>query len=89
MSRDSMTAEDRLAATIGLKPADRVVCAPETGNSAGQYVGISNKEFVWEFTTKGLLPSKSWPLIIPSGTAAPISTVLPALMWPSGQAWEK
>ncbi|QDR81483.1 uroporphyrinogen decarboxylase family protein [Sporomusa termitida] len=54
MTKDSMTAEERLQATIDLKPVDRIVCAPETGNYAGQYAGITNKEFVWEFATKGL-----------------------------------
>ncbi|MDF2876886.1 MAG: hemE 8 [Sporomusa sp.] len=54
MGKDTMTAEERLVATINLEPVDRVVCAPETGNYAGQYVGITNKEFVWEFETKGL-----------------------------------
>lgn len=54
MSKDTMTAEERLVATIALAPVDRIACAPETGNYAGQYVGITNKEFVWEFTTKGL-----------------------------------
>ncbi|SDF00936.1 hypothetical protein [Sporomusa acidovorans] len=54
MSKDAMTAEKRLVSTINLEPVDRIVCAPETGNYAGQYVGITNKEFVWEFATKGL-----------------------------------
>ncbi|WP_094604266.1 Uroporphyrinogen decarboxylase [Sporomusa silvacetica DSM 10669] len=54
MARDTMTAEERLMATINLQPVDRIVCAPETGNYAGQYAGITNKEFVWEFETKGL-----------------------------------
>lgn len=54
MGKDTMTAEERLVATIKLEPVDRVVCAPETGNYAGQYVGMTNREFVWEFATKGL-----------------------------------
>ncbi len=48
-SKDIMTAEERLAATINLEPVDRVVCAPLIDQYAGQFAGITNKEFMWDW----------------------------------------
>jgi hypothetical protein len=44
-----MTAEQRLVATINLETVDRVVCAPMIDQYAGQFVGITNKEFMWDW----------------------------------------
>lgn len=49
MSKDVMTAEERIVATINLEPVDRVVCAPLIEQYAGQFAGITNKEFNWEW----------------------------------------
>ncbi|WP_005037710.1 hypothetical protein [Holophaga foetida] len=49
MPKDSMTAEERLVATINLKPTDRVVCSVLADQCAGQFAGITNKEFQWEW----------------------------------------
>jgi Uroporphyrinogen-III decarboxylase len=49
MIRETMTPEERLEATLGLKPVDRVCCAPMIGQYAGQYAGITNREFVWDW----------------------------------------
>ncbi|HEY3423627.1 MAG TPA: uroporphyrinogen decarboxylase family protein [Negativicutes bacterium] len=49
MGKNTMTPEERLVATIKLEPTDRIVCAPQTGQYAGQFAGITNKEFVWEW----------------------------------------
>ena len=43
MTRDVMTAEERIVASINLEPVDRVVCAPLIEQYAGQFVGITNK----------------------------------------------
>jgi ABC-type transporter lipoprotein component MlaA len=40
MAKDTMTAEERIVATINFQPVDRVVCAP----IIEQYAGITNKE---------------------------------------------
>lgn len=47
--KDQMTAEARLVATINLEPVDRVVCAPMIDQYAGQFAGITNKEFMWDW----------------------------------------
>ncbi|SMC47216.1 uroporphyrinogen decarboxylase family protein [Sporomusa malonica] len=47
--KDIMTAEERLVATINLEPVDRVVCAPMIDQYAGQFAGITNKEFMWDW----------------------------------------
>ena len=47
--KDSMTAEERIVATINLEPVDRVVCAPMIDQYAGQFAGITNKEFMWDW----------------------------------------
>ncbi|MBP1763666.1 MAG: hemE 9 [Firmicutes bacterium] len=44
-----MTAEERIVATINLQPVDRVVCAPLIEQYAGQFAGITNKEFNWDW----------------------------------------
>ncbi len=49
MTRDVMTAEERIVASINLEPVDRVVCAPLIEQYAGQFVGITNKEFNWDW----------------------------------------
>ncbi|MBP1627202.1 MAG: hemE 1 [Holophagaceae bacterium] len=49
MPKDSMTAEERLVATINLEPTDRVVCSVLADQCAGQLAGITNKEFQWEW----------------------------------------
>ncbi|QDR81767.1 uroporphyrinogen decarboxylase family protein [Sporomusa termitida] len=49
MGQDVMTAEERLVAAINLQPVDRVVCAPLIDQYAGQFAGITNKEFLWDW----------------------------------------
>ncbi|HEY3423616.1 MAG TPA: uroporphyrinogen decarboxylase family protein [Negativicutes bacterium] len=49
MAQDVMTPEERLVATINLEPVDRVCCAPMIGQYAGQFAGITNREFVWDW----------------------------------------
>ena len=49
MIRDIMNPEERLVATINFEPVDRICCAPGISQYAGQYVGITNKEFVWDW----------------------------------------
>jgi hypothetical protein len=49
MARDIMTAEERITATINLEPVDRVVCAPMIDQYAGQFAGMTNKEFMWDW----------------------------------------
>ena len=49
VNKDQMTAEERLVATINLEPVDRVVCAPMIDQYAGQFAGITNKEFMWDW----------------------------------------
>lgn len=49
MAKDIMTAEERITATINLEPVDRVVCAPMIDQYAGQFAGITNKEFMWDW----------------------------------------
>lgn len=44
-----MELEERLEATISLKPVERVVCAPLIDQYAGQFSGIANREFVWNW----------------------------------------
>ena len=44
-----MTAEERIVATINLEPVDRVVCAPLIDQYAGQFAGMTNKEFMWDW----------------------------------------
>jgi len=52
MPKDSMTAEERLVATINLEPTDRVVCSVLADQYAGQFAGITNKEFQWDWEKK-------------------------------------
>ena len=49
MAQDVMTPEERLVATINSQPVDRVVCAPMIGEYAGQFAGITNREFIWDW----------------------------------------
>ncbi|MCL6477878.1 MAG: hypothetical protein K6T65_05630 [Peptococcaceae bacterium] len=49
VSKDVMSPEERLVATINLEPVDRVVCAPMIDQYAGQFAGITNKEFMWDW----------------------------------------
>lgn len=49
MANDVMTAEERIVATINLQPVDRVCCAPLIEQYAGQFAGITNKEFLWDW----------------------------------------
>jgi uroporphyrinogen decarboxylase len=49
MTKDVMTPEERLQASIGLKPIDRVCCAPFISSYAGQFAGITNSEFVHDW----------------------------------------
>lgn len=49
MAKDTMTAEERLVASIALQPVDRVVCAPIIEQCAGQFAGITNKEYMWDW----------------------------------------
>ncbi len=51
MSPPSMTPEQRLDAAIRLQPVDRVPCAPWIVSYAGQYAGVSNREFMWNWNT--------------------------------------
>ncbi|HWR42293.1 uroporphyrinogen decarboxylase family protein [Sporomusa sp.] len=60
MGNDAMTAEERLVATINLQPVDRVVCAPIIEQNAGQHVGITNKEFMWNWETAQTAIHKLW-----------------------------
>ncbi len=87
MGSNTMTAEARLVATIKLESVDRVVCAPETGNYAGQYVGITNKEFVWKFDTRGLAAIGKLANDYRCGIAVLTLTVLPVLMLLSDLGW--
>lgn len=49
MIKENMTPEERLVATINFEPVDRICCAPGVSQYAGQYAGITNKEFVWDW----------------------------------------
>lgn len=52
MSKDVMTAEERLQASIELKPVDRVACSPWISEYAGRFAGITNKEFFADWDKK-------------------------------------
>lgn len=52
MSKDVMTAEERLQASIELKPVDRVACSPWISEYAGRFAGITNKEFFSDWDKK-------------------------------------
>jgi uroporphyrinogen decarboxylase len=49
MAKDTMTAEERIVASINLQPVDRVCCAPLIEQYAGQFAGITNREFLWDW----------------------------------------
>jgi hypothetical protein len=58
--KDVMTAEERLVASINLQPVDRVVCAPIIEQYAGQHVGLTNKEFLWNWDKAQAAIHKVW-----------------------------
>ncbi|WP_005034335.1 uroporphyrinogen decarboxylase family protein [Holophaga foetida] len=60
MSATQMTAEERLVASIALQPVDRVVCAPIIEQYAGQYAGITNREFMWDWDKCMAATHKVW-----------------------------
>lgn len=60
MGRDVMTAEERTVATINLQPVDRVVCAPIIEQYAGQFAGITNKEYMWDWDKAMAATEKVW-----------------------------
>jgi hypothetical protein len=60
MAKDTMTAEERIVATINLQPVDRVVCAPIIEQYAGQFAGITNKEFMWDWDKAQAAIQKVW-----------------------------
>lgn len=49
MIKETMTPEERMIATINLEPVDRICCGAMIGEYAGQFAGITNKEFVWDW----------------------------------------
>jgi Uroporphyrinogen decarboxylase (URO-D) len=49
MAEDVMSPEERMVATVNLRPVDRIACAPMIDQYAGQFVGITNKEFMWDW----------------------------------------
>ncbi|HWR42304.1 uroporphyrinogen decarboxylase family protein [Sporomusa sp.] len=57
---DVMTAEERIVATINLEPVDRVVCAPIIEQYAGQFAGMTNKEFLWNWDKAQSAMQKVW-----------------------------
>ncbi len=57
---DQMTAEERIVATIKLEPVDRVVCAPIIEQYAGQFAGMTNKEFMWNWDKAQAAMQKVW-----------------------------
>ncbi|HWR06321.1 uroporphyrinogen decarboxylase family protein [Sporomusa sp.] len=57
---DVMTAEERMVATINLEPVDRVVCAPIIEQYAGQFAGMTNKEFLWDWDKAQDAMQKVW-----------------------------
>ena len=60
MARDTMTAEERIVATINLQPVDRVVCAPIIEQYAGQFASITNKEYMWDWEKAMQATEKVW-----------------------------
>jgi hypothetical protein len=60
MATDTMTAEERIVATINLQPVDRVVCAPIIEQYAGQFAGITNKEYMWDWEKAMDSTEKVW-----------------------------
>lgn len=60
MAQDTMTAEERIVASINLQPVDRVVCAPIIEQFAGQFAGITNKEFMWDWDKAQAAIHKVW-----------------------------
>jgi hypothetical protein len=60
MSKDIMTAEERIVASINLQPVDRVVCAPIIEQNAGQFAGMTNKEFIWNWDKAQEATQKLW-----------------------------
>lgn len=60
MAKDTMTAEERIVAAINLQPVDRVVCAPIIEQYAGQFAGITNKEYMWDWEKAMDATQKVW-----------------------------
>jgi len=60
MARDLMEAEERLVATINLESTDRVVCAPIIEQYAGQFAGITNKEFMSDWVKAQAAIQQVW-----------------------------
>ena len=60
MAKDTMTAEERIVASINLQPVDRVVCAPIIEQYAGQFAGLTNKEFMWDWDKSQEAINKVW-----------------------------
>jgi Uroporphyrinogen-III decarboxylase len=60
MAKDVMTAEERIVASINLQPVDRVVCAPIIEQYAGQFAGITNKEYMWDWEKAMAATQKVW-----------------------------
>ncbi|MBP1628569.1 MAG: hemE 1 [Holophagaceae bacterium] len=56
----TMTAEERLLASIALQPVDRVVCAPIIEQYAGQFAGMSNRDFMWDWEKSQAAIHKVW-----------------------------
>jgi uroporphyrinogen decarboxylase len=48
-TRDSMTPEERLQATIAFKPVDRVVCGPFVFGYAARFCGVTQARFINDF----------------------------------------
>ncbi|MBU2700978.1 hypothetical protein Ga0466249_002089 [Sporomusaceae bacterium BoRhaA] len=60
MAIDTMTAEERIIASINLQQVDRVVCAPIIEQYAGQFAGLTNKEFMWDWDKAQEAINKVW-----------------------------
>jgi hypothetical protein len=60
VAKDIMTAEERIVASINLQPVDRIVCAPLIEQYAGQFAGITNKEFMWDWDKAQAAIHKVW-----------------------------
>ncbi|EGO62330.1 uroporphyrinogen decarboxylase family protein [Acetonema longum] len=60
VTKDTMTAEARLVAAVNLQPVDRVVCAPIIEQYAGQFAGITNKEYMWDWEKAMAATEKVW-----------------------------
>ncbi|WP_094603115.1 hypothetical protein SPSIL_051990 [Sporomusa silvacetica DSM 10669] len=60
MGKDSMTAEERIVAAINLQPVDRIVCAPIIEQYAGQFAGLTNKEYMTDWDKAMAAVQKVW-----------------------------